>query len=369
MLVQIEPLDSLLFRDGRPFTAGTTHSAKSVFPPSPSVFAGFIRSKIFTDNWQGNENETWEKVKDKIGEKNNDFGKLKIKAICLKKKESDGFNYYFPSPLDICYEKRNDEQRQTYILCPDKLEISGISYKTNNPFNSEVLPFAPKEINFIETKSGFISKDNMEKYLRGENISKDDIKEIGYFVGSEPRTGIKVGSKYTVEEGYLYSVEFLRFKDSGFAVYMDNIDGINWNNEIYYMGGEKRQVKINTENAEISFNTESISEKIKNSKKFKILLLTPAYSKQIEPKKIKELFENKNIEAKLLSAVIKTEPFGGWDISNNCPKPTEKLISAGSVFYYELKEGEVNNLISMNFESISDKYDALGFGRILIGSL
>ncbi len=43
----IEPLDVLLFRDGRPFSAGMDHLAGSVFPPLPSTIAGFIRSRLF----------------------------------------------------------------------------------------------------------------------------------------------------------------------------------------------------------------------------------------------------------------------------------------------------------------------------------
>ena len=50
MLIEITPLDSLLFRDGKPFTSGDVHNASSIFPPKPSVFAGFIRSKILVEN-------------------------------------------------------------------------------------------------------------------------------------------------------------------------------------------------------------------------------------------------------------------------------------------------------------------------------
>jgi len=39
-----EAVDVWLFRDGRPFTAGSDHVAHSVFPPYPSVMQGAIRS-------------------------------------------------------------------------------------------------------------------------------------------------------------------------------------------------------------------------------------------------------------------------------------------------------------------------------------
>lgn len=36
--------DVLLFRDGRPFNAGSDHEARSLFPPPPSVIQGVLRS-------------------------------------------------------------------------------------------------------------------------------------------------------------------------------------------------------------------------------------------------------------------------------------------------------------------------------------
>ena len=40
----IRPVDVWLFRDGRPFSAGSDHRAESLFPPYPSVIQGAIRS-------------------------------------------------------------------------------------------------------------------------------------------------------------------------------------------------------------------------------------------------------------------------------------------------------------------------------------
>jgi CRISPR-associated protein Cmr3 len=46
----LEPLDVWVFRDGRPFSAGEDHHAKSVFPPSPFTIQGSLRSKVLVEN-------------------------------------------------------------------------------------------------------------------------------------------------------------------------------------------------------------------------------------------------------------------------------------------------------------------------------
>jgi CRISPR-associated protein Cmr3 len=49
MQIFIEPSDVLLFRDGRPFSAGEGHRARSIFPPTPNTMQGVIRSKVLAD--------------------------------------------------------------------------------------------------------------------------------------------------------------------------------------------------------------------------------------------------------------------------------------------------------------------------------
>jgi CRISPR-associated protein Cmr3 len=366
MLIKITPIDSLLFRDGKPFTSGDSHNAFSIFPPKPSVFAGFIRSKILMENFDGDIEKTWKKLENEIGYKNEKYGKINIKAIFLNKDNE----YYLQSPLDLVKEKRLEknkekEEKKIFILTPKKLNFD---YKTDI---GETLPFSPKEVKFAEQESGFISIKNLEKYLLGENDISLNHKSD--FVESEPRVGIEIEKdRKTTKEGRLYSVEFLRFKENcGFSVLLDEI---NFGNKgIYFIGGEKRQVFCEKENLDniLSNNfLNNLKNKIKKDKKFKVLLITPSYNEiskgNIEPKELKNLLEN--IGVKFVSACIKTEDIGGFDIEKGHPKPIEKLISAGSVFYYELNnDNKINNLIDLNFKSISSKDDKLGYGKILIG--
>jgi len=355
-ILEIIPKDPLLFRDGKPFTAGSSHAADSIFPPKPSVFAGFIRSKIFIDNWSGDETRTWEKVKNQIGNKNSDYGKLQIKAIFLKKENE----YYLPAPLDLVKEKRGEK---VGTLIPQDYS-DRFSYSAN--IELKTFPFIPKDIKFAENVSGFISWEKFKDYLCGKMISKEDIKEKKDFVESEPRVGIEVNSKTNnVENGKLYSVNFLRFKEEcGFAVLYEGVS-LSSNNGDYYLGGEKRQIYFEKkEDIKFEYN---IKEAISTNKRFKIILITPLEMEDgIEPSGLKDKLNGK---ARFITAAYKTESIGGWDIAENKPKPIKKYYTAGSVFYYELKDtSKVDDILKLNFESVSQNNQGqIGFGRVLIG--
>ena len=49
MIIQIDPLDTLFFRNGKPFTMGEETWADAVFPPYPSVVYGALRSAYFSN--------------------------------------------------------------------------------------------------------------------------------------------------------------------------------------------------------------------------------------------------------------------------------------------------------------------------------
>ncbi|MEM4605919.1 MAG: type III-B CRISPR module-associated protein Cmr3, partial [Candidatus Pacearchaeota archaeon] len=284
---------------------GSSHTADSIFPPKPSVFAGFIRSKVFIDNWAGDESKTWERVREIIGDnKDNNYGKLQIKAIFLKKENE----YYLPVPLDLVKEKRGDK---VGTLVPQDFS-NKFSYSTN--IELKEFPFIPKDIKFAENVSGFISFEKMKKYLCGESISKEDIMERKDFVELEPRVGIKIKSKTnTVEEEKLYSANFLRFKkDCGFVVLYEGVD-IGSQNGDYYLGGEKRQVYFKNLDNAIGFDDKNLKEKISKNKKFKVILITPLEMEdKIEPLGLKEKLTGK---AEFVTTVYKIENIGGWDIA------------------------------------------------------
>ena len=61
---------------------------------------------------------------------------------------------------------------------------------------------------------------------------------------------------------------------------------------------------------------------------------------------------------------------GGFDIRNRRPKPTYYAVPQGSVYYFELIEGKIEDVIEkIHGKSISEKYSEQGFGISFVGGV
>jgi len=340
--LEVIPIDSLLFRDGKPFST-QIHFAKSIFPPFPQSFAGLLRT-----HFGKNVNFEEEKMKNMGIGYGDDFGDFAINAAYIKK---DG-ELYFQVPADLLHEKGEDKICD--IVSPDENE--------RNVFSS-----APKNLKKLKAQtnkitqsfsSGFISSSDMKKYLSGDFKQIETIKilKTSDFVESEERTSVRINAKTAAaQEGELFTAELLRFKERvGFYVSFNGPDFGNKESSAVF-GGEKRAVKLDK------------SEKIElpqidiRGDKVKLLLTTPAFFENMQTPDIK-------IDGlELISAVSNGyENIGGWDLARHCPKAMKKAVKAGSVYYYKATQKALEKLKELN--SLSFQEQQSGMGKFLIGA-
>jgi len=371
MKLFIEPNDILMFRDGRPFAGGDDHFARGTFPPSPATIYGALRSHILSIN--SGEFDTFKKeppkiskdITDEIGTPN-ELGTLKITQFAVAKNDGTQIKQYFPIPRDIAKEKGKEDSK-FYILRPDS-SINNIAL-TDMPSGLQHLWFAIDEA--LESASGFLSKDEMTAYLLGKAPEK--IIEAKGIYETEERTGIRKNRQTrSVHEGGLYSVEYFRMKEGfGFAL---EVEGTKLfpDSGIMRLGGDHRSANY----SECSWNgidNKLVTDKISKEKHFKLILLTPAIFKYgWLPESIDHnTFEStiKGIKVKMIGACVgKPIGIGGFDIVKGMPKGMKRAVPAGSVYYFELQDGNVDSLFeNLWLKSISDERDQEGFGITLIG--
>lgn len=93
MRIFIEPTEPLLFRTGRPFTAGENNFAESIFPPTPETLQGALRAMIATQ-WGLNSGKarsadhlfSQPEVVDLIGKREGDhnvYGRFRVIGLTL----------------------------------------------------------------------------------------------------------------------------------------------------------------------------------------------------------------------------------------------------------------------------------------------
>ncbi|MEM8524996.1 MAG: type III-B CRISPR module-associated protein Cmr3 [Bacteroidota bacterium] len=342
MTIEIEALDTLFFRDGKPFEKGDDVWATGIFPPLPSVLYGVLRSAYLAQQDIGLEEV--EKATSGLIIKNIAY------HVNLKNRDEEHKTerLQFPLPLDLVIEK--EPEPSLAAAEKDEWKRNKSYYETEfNSFDGALmdenktikyshlnqLPFVPQQILGYQkggevegVEHGFIDQSLLEKYLSGE--SAIEIRKLSELYQFEPKIGIsRSNATRTTSEGNLYRVGMIRTTDVRIVVEFEGLDL-----------APKGILKIGAENklAVYSDLSESIAPKIDldlDRNEFKIYLATPAFFEQgYYPSKI---FEDHNIEAELLSCVVgKYINVGGFDMVKRAPKEMRKAVPAGSVYHYQL---------------------------------
>jgi CRISPR-associated protein Cmr3 len=392
MQIFIEPSDVLLFRDGRPFSAGEGHRARSIFPPTPNTIQGVIRSKILADrcgryqqyrdgclDCSEQNNCT---IPDEIGkpDKNGrgNYGKMNLKGALISKYHESKLTAYFPIPADVVQVKDKDNpaaEPKLEYLQPLRLQQNppgqnDLAHDLSLLWTSETKP--------VEAISDYFTHQELQKYLLGE-IPTDFMKTSKLYE-RESRFGIEVdNSKQIVQEGRLYQTEFIRC-DKNIGLYVE-IDGIQRlsddpNSQLVAIGGENRVASYSEVN-QIDWGDlqKQLISKLKVSAGFKLYLATPTVFKQgWLPEWIDSLNFIGNyhgIEVKLVATAIgRYQTIGGWDVAYNRPKPTNRAVSAGSVYYFTTDASPEDIFKVFHWQNFADDNDdaRIGFGLGLIGT-
>jgi len=103
MFYRIKPLDTLFFRDGRPFTMGAETWANLIFPPYPTTVYGSIRSWLIFEKGNLKDFENG-KFESELGTPNNK-GSLKITGVFIELNDI----LRFPIPKDLLEPKKNNK--------------------------------------------------------------------------------------------------------------------------------------------------------------------------------------------------------------------------------------------------------------------
>jgi CRISPR-associated protein Cmr3 len=104
--------------------------------------------------------------------------------------------------------------------------------------------------------------------------------------------------------------------------------------------------------------------KSKIDKHCRLMLLTPAYFEDVFSNPNRSDFEVKAI------ACNRYQTVSGWDFENNQPKPTRRLLPAGSVLFVEIKSDVEAFIQNTWMRCIGDNEQAKkdGFGLCVLGT-
>lgn len=352
--IQIEALDTLFFRDGKPFSMGDDTMATGIFPPPPSVFYGALRTSFAAQN--NIELSTIEQ----------DTAHITITGLnYLLEREP-----FFPLPLDLVQEK-NDLSGKAKLLRP--LALTGVTTNIQTSSNVTHLLYRPKHVEAIS--NAMLNSFEFGEYLNGK-LKDYTFSSFNDLIKSEVKIGIgRNRDTATTSEGKLYRLEMKRLH----LFDANNEDSVGKRFSFLLETNEVRLTpltRIGAEGKMALFNPFEASFPIpsyqQDSQYFKVYFQTPAFFHEGAMPNWEKYLPNLGVST-VACAIGKPMFIGGFNMKKPVsPKKMLKAIPAGSVYYLHTTQtlsSVLNYIEAQKIKTFTDERANEGFGIFYIANL
>ncbi len=364
--IRIDAVDTLFFRDGKPFTMGAETWADAVFPPPPSVVYGALRNQYFGEN-PGQLN-----LANTTGDPTST---LKIHSIALLKEDIllKKDRLFFPLPLDYVADKT---KKLTGLL----LQRQEPPEMVSSCWPGIISVFAASNDQSVKTESqGFLDGEIFSVYLKSppSTVSYTTLKQHST---PEPKIGIaRNGKTHTVEEGRLYRVDMRRLQaerkfgdppSSPLSLYVQ-FSGLPIADQgVFRLGGEGKLAAY--QSVDVPLPTAPTIQ----GERLKLYLATPAIFDQgwlpswIDSKTLQVGGKYQHLQLTLETALPgKPINIGGFDMKAGRPKIMRRAVPAGSIYVFTCKGDIQQAVTAFHNQCISDISSHEGFGLTFVGGV
>lgn len=364
----VEALDTLFFRDGKPFTMGAETWADAIFPPSPSVVYGALRAQYFGEHPKELPLARTETDPTRF---------LTISLLALH----NGDELLFPLPLDYVTDKETDDPEGLLLQREEKTPVS-------NALVERIFLTEPEQT--VETvEQGFLDCEQLERYLtcKAKTVQYETLTD---YTVPEPKLGIgRNNETHTTAEGLLYRVDMRRLEpkrvfgqETAKTLYLQvNYSGLPITDRgVFRFGGEGKMA------AYYPVDVSLPAAPSLQSNRFKLYLATPALFKHgwlpgwIDPNTLKAVTPPySDLKIRLETAILgKSVRIGGFWMKTEQydakPKVMRQAVPAGSVYYFtvdgEMQDSEKQQIVKLfHAQRISDYDQQQGFGLTFVGEV
>ncbi|HGX94025.1 MAG TPA: type III-B CRISPR module-associated protein Cmr3 [Candidatus Tenderia sp.] len=383
------PHDPLVFRDGKPFTATPGARATSVPFPFPSTLAGAVRTLSGATTNGGVFPADNEAVIQQVLSYN------LVGPFLFDVRRSE---VLFPAPQDallLRLDSHDEKQAIRVALRPTKRFQS---VQTN--LADGLRPVAPD----TDTRTkrhpkspAFWRWQEMRTWLQAPQEGMVTLSDLGVRpLPTDVRTHVSIqATSGTAEEGALFQTAGLTFvhvpgteqsdghahqgqprlaEAAELALVIQTDAPLQ--SHLGALGGERRLAawKASDENM-LPACPDEVRKAIKTTKRGRLILVTPAHFKRgFLPTWVCEQHPS-GIKLRIAGAAVgRPVHVSGWDYKERAPKPTRRLAPTGSVYFFEIEEGDdaaIERFIDeIWLGSISDDAQNRrdGFGVALLGT-
>lgn len=350
----VEPRDSALFRDARPFAGNAP--AVSMDRPWPSTVAGLFRTLNGQDEngvWVGNPEEA---------------KKLEVAGPLLVSLTDDDqvADFYFPAPADAVFFREPDSDK----IKVRRLHPSGNLGNFISDLPDDLLPTVfESEENPGEATSGpkWWKAEKFFAWLNGKIADGEAGKDFGTSLSpAEERIHVAIDhTTLTADDGKLFSTHMQRFTERS-DNQIKRFGLLAWTSadvdkKLAAFGGERRMSRVLPANGELP------KPPAIEGTRLRVVLITPGlFSEGWRPS------EERLGGAKLVAACVgRPESVSGWDYAVGGPKAARRMAPAGSVYWldFESPDAAAKWAQEHQYQSIADNEQDRrdGFAIIIAG--
>lgn len=356
--VFITPHDVWMFRDNKPFVAGQSFVARSLFPPTPQTAQGFLRTQYLDAKGidlakygRGDEPDATRAIGN-----TKHLGELQVSGPFIARQTKNGLERVFRAPIDLTIQRKSETDPEIVSLGRMTLERANFQTSAFDGWRPLVSPDGHKPV-----EEGWLTESGLKHYLNGTLKGFKELLKDEALYTVEERPGLALDThRRTNHKGHYYHAQFIRPNDDVGLLVGSNITIFQQDTGLIAIGGESRfgiyqrlRQKFEPLHTATSGN-------------LRVVLLTPAYfSGGWEP--ATHDWSKWVGSGRLVSAALgKPQLISGWDVANNRPKPLRHYLPAGSVFFFEGAQWQGQRFT----ETPDDEppFDAVGFGQVALGN-
>jgi CRISPR-associated protein Cmr3 len=228
--------------------------------------------------------------------------------------------------------------------------------------------------------------EGLERYLAGELPLPEHLVHRRRLWATDPRLGIaRSRTSFTAEVGKIYTTETVALADGvGFLLGVDGCDGheaLVPGSGLLRLGGDGRGAEVSPW-GEVRVATESLAPA---NEPFTVVLTTPGLfpggwlPPGVGHRDGAYRLEVDGLRARLAAAAVpRAEVVSGWDLAAHRPKPAQRAVPAGAVYYFDEVEGDPSayreRLWALAETELGTRWDtawkqrrAEGFDNVVIG--
>jgi CRISPR-associated protein Cmr3 len=373
----IEPHDSVIARDARPFSATAGARARSLPFVTPSMVAGTMRGRAGS-NIHGSF----------VHPNPIDLLQISMRGPLLVELDAhDGIiDWWIPAPSDALLMNDDEHHNNDHFVLHRMQLLPELRHFSNMPIHAGQA-LTPVGLTTIEkrkpTHQAYWSWQHLFRPWLSHPQLQQTIKKSHVMANlpTDFRTHVAIDDdSKTVGDsgGRLFSTQGIVFRRGTlgavrrFAVVVESDVEMQQSVPVMTMGGERRLVSWNLSSDSLPVLDAGLVNMIVQQQACRVYLLTPGYFTQgwcpdwlLQPRF--------GVTVQLESATAgRSQVISGWDLLRNQPKPSTRFAPAGSTYFLRFG-GEIGNipqwLASVWMQNISDDPQARrdGYGLAVVG--